>query len=181
MSKYTLEAFSERFALLEIAFGAQDEARMKGYHGMFAKHDLDALEFAFGRCIKELDRFPVPKQILERLPGHLNLQTQAENAWARVLYSATDGPDEYCPSTGTLPTGADLDEKELDCAGGVRGLKRILSVSDDQNEIGFLRRDFISRYEAYTRTARAGLPAGRDVKRIGAGEPKRLFGGQGDE
>jgi len=173
------EKYKAGMGLLAAAFGDPGVDRWKAYWIAFGDDDGDAFVSACGRCMSEFRPtnaapYPYPAAIRDRFPGHVNLGTEAETAWAHVLNSATDGPAGYSPADGTKPTGADLTEQELDSIGGARGLKRLLAISNDPEQIGFARRDFIERYKAYTTSNQAGLPPGRVPGVLSKHEQKQI-------
>jgi hypothetical protein len=166
-------------ALMEAAFGAQEDARHELYRQRFKGSDDRDLKAAALRCIDECRAFPTIRDLLDRLPGRLTEGDAAEAAWTRVIASAKDGPTSYGPATGTRPTGTDLDEAALSAIGGPGGLRRIWEAEDDAEQMGFIRRDFLDRYRAAHRMAVAGfLPTGEPSPlRIDGpreGEPRRI-------
>lgn len=119
------------------------------------------------------DTFPTPNQLKCALPGHITERMEAEAAWQRVLKSAQSGPTEYSPSSGTMPTGADLDPLTLSACQGRAGLRRMWEAEKEPSEMSFIRRDFLATYMELKGLKNAGmLPTGEPRD-----EPAGLIGG----
>jgi len=153
----TDQGFVGFWGVLEATFGAQDPARAKIYRTVLQQIADSDLAAAAVRCVVECRAFPVPRDILDRVPGSLSVQSAAAAAWSRVLTSATNGPTAYSPATGTSPTGADLDDDCLSAIGGRGGLCNLATAQDDAQQVGFIRRDFLVSYEARRQCEAAGL------------------------
>lgn len=150
--------------LLEAAFGPQESPRIKLYMAKLKGTPDADLAAAVDRCVNELRAFPTIRDILDRLPGRLSLEQQAEAAWSRVMKSAFGGPVYHNPYTGSFPTGEDLDPASLDAIGGTNGLYRLWQAEDDPQQMGFARRDFIERFKTMTQMEVAGfLPTGDPI------------------
>lgn len=178
------KAFLDAWSFLTATFGdpsrspVEVDAKARAYQIALADLADDQLARAVGRCLRECQRFPLPKDILDRVPGRLDPKTEAENAWTRALKSATDGPGDHNPATGWQPSGHDLDDETLAAAGGQRGLRRILDVSEDTEQLGWTQRAFLARWEAVRGNVAAGrLPdGGGPAAALKSGERKRIAG-----
>lgn len=169
------EEFTAGWALLEGAFGAAETPKARTYWTLLqALLPPGAFLAAAHRCALECVRFPTPKELMDRVPGHVDAKTAAESAWTRALDSAVHGPGDHSGITGWMPSGRGLDEEALEAAGGSRGLKRILDVSEDASQLGWMRREFLDRFMAQQANRAAGLlPDGRRPPALAAGEKER--------
>jgi len=152
------KTISECLGALEAAFGPVDEARSRLYSRRFADPKIGGVELkqAIARCIDECGRWPLVKDILDRLPERGEMLT-AEVSWTKALAAAVDGPGVYDPVQGWCPTGEGLDPAILEAVGGRRGLKRLLAISEDADRLHWARRDFV---ESFRPSDRPALPPG---------------------
>jgi len=184
----TRKEFAAGWAVLESVFGAQETPRFKAYWTLTeARFPDGAFLVAVRRCAEECPRFPVPKDLLDRMPGRIDKKTAATNAWERALHAAVSGPGTSNGITGWQPSGEDLDPETLAAAGGTRGLKRILAVSEDTEQLGWVRREFLDRWDAVQANVTAGLlpdgtpaPALESGPRDGSTNTRALSDGFGD-
>ncbi len=153
------KAFLACMADLEVNFGAQPTARHKMLKERFkATPDEDFLA-AVLRCNDELRAFPTVRDILDRLPGHLDQNAAAATAWSNVWSAVVNGPfTAYNPAGGgNRPTGSNLTELEFHAVGGRSGLRSLFDVQEDAEQVGFRRRDFIDAFKAGAQCWSAGL------------------------
>lgn len=169
-----------QWATLMLTFGDQPKGKSTVY---FRAMKLDQIpqanvEVAVTRCLNECTRFPVPRDLLDRIPGHLSDQALADAAWRRVLESATNGPGVHDLNCGWLPSGEGLTPTELDAIHGKNGLKRLYDMSEDGPQLGFARRDFIASFKAVQEAeASLSLRGGARPELVGGPGFVRLVGG----
>jgi hypothetical protein len=108
---------------------------------------------------------------MDRLPGRVDARTAAESAWSRALDAAVHGHGDHSVVSGWMPSGRGLDSEALEAAGGPRGLRRILDVSEDSQQLGWMRREFLDRFLAQQVNRAAGLlPDGRRPQALEPGQ-----------
>lgn len=175
----TDRGFLEAWAILEGAYGAQDDTRANTYRLIFAKVADSALLTACADTVANMQSrelrtgFPTPGDIMARVPGCMTPVMSAEAAWTRVLDAIQNGPWTTTDSANcipSMPTGEGLDDLTLQSAGGKRGLYRIANVLEfHPARVSFERRDFLDRYRQITGLGHAGyLPDGRREDEVDA-------------
>lgn len=96
------------------------------------------------RCLRECTFFPRPAEILERAEAALTtaglLPEDAETVWNRVAEVARSWHPAKGPTTWI---NEDIDRALRDVGGF-----RTVALSDD-NDVRFIRKDFLARYSAY--------------------------------
>jgi hypothetical protein len=175
----TDRGFLEAWAILEGAYGAQDDTRANTYRLIFSKVDDAALLVACADTVAHMQSrelktgFPTPGDVLARIPGSLTPAMSAESAWTRVLDAIENGrwtKTDSANNIQSMPTGEGLDDLTLQSAGGIRGLYRIADMIEfHPSRLSFERRDFLDRYRQLTGLDHAGyLPDGRRATEIQA-------------
>lgn len=169
-----------KYMALESAFEPQTKGKALVWYdaGRLDHIPPENLQVAVDRCIAECARFPVLRDLLDRIPGHLSEQALADAAWRRVLESATNGPGVHDLNCGWLPSGEGLTPTEMDAIHGKNGLKRLYDMSEDGPQLGFARRDFIASFKAVQEAeASLSLRGGARPDMVGGPGFVRLVGG----
>jgi hypothetical protein len=162
----TKSEFFEGWDFLCSIFGERDPRTTKAYYGLFLPLDADTWKTAVARASRECKKWPMPADLLDRMPGKVSIEAEADAAWQKVL-AALEATD-YDPVNGPRPHGRGLDGRILALAGGLGGLSRLYDIQENQRDLSFARREFIDRYSHAQEHVNAGLlfsaePLVRDI------------------
>ena len=176
----TFNEFIPLFGQLEAVFGDQPEAKALIYFDVLKAVDVVALQSAIVSIVQTADKFPMPKQILDNLPGSASPKVAAKAGWMQALDAATNGPfSEFDPIAGTFPTGDILNDVTFRAIGGVAGLCNLQSIANDATKLSFAERDFCDHFDAIVSTepeAVLSLNLGREQRQLPSSshEPRQI-------
>ena len=169
--------FLVAFATLEAAFGTQNEARRAIYWQDFQDMDTDIESFnsACINCRRSCKRFPAIVELMEALPGHVNEHAAGLEAWFNVVKAALSQRFiVYNSNSGSTPTGEKLTDDEFNAVGGQRGLCQVRDASENPQQLGYKKLDFLELYKKESQSEARPLLSSRKRGQIQGQGPKRI-------
>lgn len=139
----TEHQFAQIVGLLEAGFTVQPKAKHDLYFNVLGDYDFDELKVAVTRCVQEMDRYPVIKEIVERIPSFIpddlignriieQLKIYCENHWFYVY-----------PNVGQSSAQRFFDPDYLAILDLVGGAERLDKSFEDPVAMERLRKDYV--------------------------------------